>query len=271
MGSPEDTRIERELSDGALRVAVRAYERELAWAPPYVAKDAAGTSRAAEDARTEAALLEAQGQAEEAAAAHDRAELLGAQAAQLQEASDIRAQWFLRNLETKHHAERAREELDHRGVDLNTVEDKVTATEWLAAHRTELAVEEPHRAITDVDIAHDTDNMPERFRDIAHDPVLACAESAQAIGMVAEMPLPDIRERVEVEEPIKANEDDWSRIPDADTARASVDAAARALDEMTQRQSWEDQREAEDQAWLATNWDASQALDSTDDRVDVAE
>jgi hypothetical protein len=89
--------------------------------------------------------------------------------------------------------------------------------------------------------------------------------------MVAEMPLPDIRERVEVEEPIVANDDDWSRIPDMDTTRASVDAAARALDEMTQRDSWDAQREAEDQAWLDTNWDASQALDDTDERVDVAE
>jgi hypothetical protein len=253
MGSPEDTRIERELSDGALRVAVRAYERELAWAPPYVAKDAAGTSRAAEDARTEAALLEAQGQAEDAAAARQRADELAAQAAELHTAGEIRGQWFVRTLETKHHAERAREELDHRGIDLNAVEDKVTAAEWLTEHRTDQVVEDPHRVVTDADLADDTDTL------VADRP-----------DMVGEMPLPDIRERVEVEEPIKANDDDWSRIPDIDTTRTAVDAAARALDEMTQRDSWEDQREAEDQAWLETNWDATQAR-TADETADVAE
>ena len=233
-GSPEDTRIEREMSDGALRVRVRAYDRELMWAPPYVAMDAGGTSRAAQDARNDAALLRVQGLGDEAAAAQHRADQLDRQAAELLKAGDIRGQWFLRTLETRHLAEQAREELEHRGIDLDAIEDRVTPTEWLAEHRADQIVEEPHRVITDTDVLGATDSV------VGDRPL-----------MVAEMPLPDIRERAEIEEPIDANTKDWDRVPDMDTTRAAVDAAARALEEMAQRQAWEDAREAEDHS---TRW-----------------
>jgi hypothetical protein len=256
LGSPEDTRIERELSDGALRVAVRAYERELAWAPPYVAKDAAGTSRAAQDARTDAVLLELQGHGEEAAEAQQRADELARQAAELVEAGNIRGRWFMETLETKHHADRAREELTARRIDPDALDERVTAQEWLAAHREDHVVEDPHRVITEKDVADNTDEV------VDDRPV-----------MVAEMPLPDIRERVEVEDPVEANTKDWDRVPDMDTTRAVVDAAARALEEMAQRQAWEDVREAEDHSGQMATWQAADQVraDTADQRVDVLE
>jgi conjugative relaxase-like TrwC/TraI family protein len=256
LGSPGDTRIERELSDGALRVAVRAYDRELAWAPPYVAKDAAGTSRAAQDARTDAALLELQGRGEEAAEAQQRADELARQAAELVEAGNIRGRWFMETLETKHHADRAREELTARRIDPDALDERVTAQEWLAAHREDHVVEDPHRVITEKDVADNTDEV------VDDRPV-----------MVAEMPLPDIRERVEVEDPVEANTKDWDRVPDMDTTRAVVDAAARALEEMAQRQAWEDVREAEDHSGQMATWQAADQVraDTADQRVDVLE
>ncbi len=45
---PEADRDELEMTDGQLRMRVRAYEREKAWAPRYVANELAGTRQAAE-------------------------------------------------------------------------------------------------------------------------------------------------------------------------------------------------------------------------------
>jgi hypothetical protein len=264
LGEPEDTRIEREMSDGSLRVNVRAYQRELAWAPPYVAMDVGGTSRAAQDAHDDAALLgfwadaaddlaERDRLTQEAAASAQRAEALDRQAAELLAASNIRGEWFMRTLETKQHAERAREDLQLRGVDPDAVEDRVTPQEWLDEHRAELTIEDPHRVVTDTDIAgdHDTlvDDRPE---------------------MVVEMPIPDIRERAAVEAPVAANTEDWDRVPDIDTTRAAVDAAARALEEMAQRQAWEADREAEDRAYEVSTWEAAdQVRPAAGEPVDV--
>lgn len=266
LGAPEDTRAEREMSDGALRVAVRAWEREQAWQPPYVSKDAGAVSRAAAEARTEAVLLEAQGAAKEATVARIRAEQLDEQAAELHHAGNIRGRWFAETLGTKHRADAAREELGRRGVDLKAVEERVTPLEWIEAHRADQSVEEPHRVVTDVDIARDTDTLTDLPRSDLPAP------AAQRGDMVAEMPLPDIRERVEYEEPVPENTTSWDQVPDVDTTKASVDAAARALEEMSQRQAWEADRAAEDQQWLATNWGSSdQPLADAEPLADVAE
>ncbi|MGH3629419.1 MAG: MobF family relaxase, partial [Sciscionella sp.] len=47
LGRPEAGREELELSDGQLRVRIRAHQREEAWAPRYVANELAGTRQAA--------------------------------------------------------------------------------------------------------------------------------------------------------------------------------------------------------------------------------
>jgi conjugative relaxase-like TrwC/TraI family protein len=236
-GSPEDTRIERELSDGALRMRVRAWERELAWAPPYVAKDAAGTSRAAEDARADAALLGIQGLPEEAAAAQQRADHLDRQATALLKGGDIRAAWFVQTLGTKDRADRAKDELKDRGVDVSDPAGRVTARELLEAQHLGIEVDDLHREITETDIAHNTDPLPESIR--------------ERPAMVAEMPLPDIRDTAAAGPRVEENDKDWTRVPDMTTTRIALDVAARALVEMEQRRAWEADREAEDHARTA--------------------
>jgi hypothetical protein len=47
LGRPEVHREESELSDGQLRMRVRAWEREKPWAPRYVGNELAGTRQAA--------------------------------------------------------------------------------------------------------------------------------------------------------------------------------------------------------------------------------
>jgi len=50
---------EAELSNGQLGLRVRAYDRELTWAPPDVANELLGTQRAARRSRESAAQLAA--------------------------------------------------------------------------------------------------------------------------------------------------------------------------------------------------------------------
>jgi hypothetical protein len=84
------------------------------------------------------------------------------------------------------------------------------------------------------------------------------------------MPRPDIRQRVEDEVPLVENTKDWTRVPDMDTTRGAVEVAARALVEMHQRRAWETEREADDHAYQAAQWQATdQARADTDQRVDV--
>ena len=54
LGRPEADRADAELSDGQLRIRVRAYEREMTWAPPYVGESLTATSLAASARRRDA-------------------------------------------------------------------------------------------------------------------------------------------------------------------------------------------------------------------------
>ena len=102
LGRPEADRDELEMSDGQLRVRVRAYEREKAWAPRYVANELAGTRQAADNHRQTAALRTAEAETatgrragrleREAAEAAALAETLDERAAQLEVDDDARTQ-----------------------------------------------------------------------------------------------------------------------------------------------------------------------------------
>jgi hypothetical protein len=56
LGRPEIDREETELSDGQLRMRVRAWEREKPWSPRYVGNELAGTRQAAAHQHRVAAL-----------------------------------------------------------------------------------------------------------------------------------------------------------------------------------------------------------------------
>ena len=62
---PETDREELQLSDGQLRTRIRAYEREVTWAPRYVANELAGTRQAAARQRELATLRAAEAVAAE--------------------------------------------------------------------------------------------------------------------------------------------------------------------------------------------------------------
>jgi conjugative relaxase-like TrwC/TraI family protein len=159
LGRDEVSRAEAEMSDGQLRVRVRAYEREQSWAPDYVAPDLSGTTQAAHRHRATAELRAAEAENEtdtgraaqlqrEAAEARALADVLTRQAHRLEKADEIRALWYAHTAETRAAEQRARIELAARGIDPNTAEDTTTAEQRLADQRAGLAEDDQHRHIT---------------------------------------------------------------------------------------------------------------------------
>ena len=160
LGRDEASRAEAEMSDGQLRVRVRAYEREQAWAPDYVAPDLSGTIQAAQrhhgDAELRAAEAENEIDAErkdqlerEATEARALADVLDRQAKKLGKADDVRALWYAHTAETRAAEQRARIELAARGLDPDAAEDTTTAEQRLADQRHGLADDDRHRHVTD--------------------------------------------------------------------------------------------------------------------------
>jgi hypothetical protein len=160
LGRPEADRDELEMSDGQLRMRIRAYEREKTWAPRYVADEFAGTTQAADTHRNTAALRRAEAtnsadpdeQArldQEATEGAALAKILDQRAVQLTTADEARAEWYAHTAETRAAKDRAQAELSARHVDDEQVDEPVTAKEWLAAQREDARAEDPHREITD--------------------------------------------------------------------------------------------------------------------------
>ena len=123
MDRPEADRDEAEMSDGQLQLRIRAYQREEAWAPRYVANELAATRQAAQHHHQVATTrtVEAADHTEadqrtrlerEAADAKALADLLDTQAADLQQVDEARALWWAHTAGTRAAADRAQAELE---------------------------------------------------------------------------------------------------------------------------------------------------------------
>jgi hypothetical protein len=183
------------MSDGQLRVRIRAAEREENWAPRYVGNELAGTHQAADAQRRTAALRAAEAEASDepdplllqSREAGALAEVLDRRAVELQEIDDARARWLAHTAATRAAGERAQAEfaIRHAGEEPEPV---VTAEEWLAAHRADQADEDRHREITEeyeLDAAPLGPSRPDadiREQDRADDPAVDADETAAAIA-----------------------------------------------------------------------------------------
>ncbi|MGD9991444.1 AAA family ATPase [Pseudonocardia sp.] len=249
LGRPEIDRAEHEMSDGALRSRIRAWEREQTWAPRYVGNELAGTRQAADAHRQTAAL-----RAAEAAAAPDEAErarldteareaaaladVLDERAAQLQQLDDARAEYLAHTAATRANADVARYLLAERHADAEP-EQQVTAEEWLAAERAARSADDQHRAITEHDLAEeDTVQHMERAA-VPTDHVLDIAE-------------PDVRE-IATCEPAPVREDDV-RVPSADEVAAALAQANRSITEIRARAALDEQADAAERVEQLVRW-----------------
>ncbi|MQA63401.1 MAG: relaxase domain-containing protein [Actinophytocola sp.] len=265
LGRPEADRDELEMSDGQLRMRIRAYQREEAWAPEYVANELNGTHQSAEQHRQTAAMRRAEAANADDAAERQRLEQEAAEAAALADVLDqsaehlrlvdqARADWLAHTAETRSAADRAQSELSARIVDdEQPAEPAVTAEEWLDAHRESDRVEDPHRAITaEADLADEVDQ-----RQADRDAVEPVAEPA---ADAVETDVADVRAAA-ADEPTP-DQDDRVRVPSADETADSVDRAQRALAELEQRRAAEQARAAEEaRADQVARWQAEAAAE----------
>ncbi|MCO7192558.1 ATP-dependent RecD-like DNA helicase [Pseudonocardia sp. McavD-2-B] len=257
LGRPEIDREHLELSNGQLRMRVRAYERELAAAPRYVANELAATHEAATRHHQDAALRRAEAAAatdpaeqqrltDEAAQAAALAAVLEQRAAELAEVDDARSRWLAHTAETRAKAELSKAELSARDAD-DDPDDRVTAAEWKTAHEIAVAEDDRHREITENDL---TDH-PGDARDSA-----SAEDGAESL-----------REDVREARPVQT-EEDVVRVPEAEQTEQAVQHARRILDEIAYRDAAdepEDERAAQLFRWHADDAVACDSDDSVDD------
>lgn len=233
LGRPEIDREELELSDGQLRIRIRAAEREAAWGPRYVGNELAGTHQAAESNLHKAALLQAEADhsedpaettrlAQEAADAAALAETLAARVVDLESLDAARARWLAHTAATRTAGDRARAELDLRHVDDIDTPASVTAEEWLAAHRAADVAEDPHRLITD-----DYELQPHHERPADR------ADGSREWADIRELAAGQAGQTLE----------DAVRVPTADETAVALELAHRAIAEIEARDAYDQAHE----------------------------
>jgi hypothetical protein len=238
LGRPDTDTEEMQLSQGQLRMRIRAWERERAWAPPNVTHELAGTRQAATRHRNTATLRTAEAHAatdpdtrsrlqQEAAEAAALANLLDTQIEALTEIDDAYSYHLVDTAVTRANAHRAQAALGARHVIAPPPADATSTDEWLAADAAARRADDAHRDITnDHDLA-----------DVAgHDAAgLTSLDDTTQRGPVVETVVPDIRElaATEVPRPI----DDSVHVPTAARTADDLTRARRALAETRQRQA----------------------------------
>ena len=269
LGRPEADRDELEMSDGQLRMRVRAHEREEAWAPGYVANELAGLRQAADTHRQRAAMRTAEASA--CADEVDRARLqreagesgalvgvLEERAAQLAEVDDARERWLDHTAETRAAKDRAQAELSaRRAAEPRGEDERVTAEEWLAAHTAAQRDEDPHRVVADE-------------HELAHVEAARTADLEAAGFEAPERDAPrepgaDVREVAAAETP-PAHED-VVRVPSAEETAAAIARAQRALNELRERQAAQERHAVEERTEQLARWHGDDALAGRSEQV----
>lgn len=233
LGRPEPARVDAEMSDGQLRVRVRALAREENWSPAYVGESLTAATLRADARRRDAEIFRARASDDQhhdqaAAEAVRDADALDALVAQLAEADQARSRWLVHTAVTRDAAQRARAELAARGATVGAeADDAVTPAEWLAAHQAEAAEADQHRPITD---EHDlADAVDQRAADLAAIPAQDAAETAPQ----------DVRDRR-----LSPVPDERGHVPDATDTAEAVSRAQAALREIERRRTYEQDEEA---------------------------
>lgn len=239
LGRPEAGVEEQELSEGALRVRVKAWERELQWAPPNVDQEMKATGQTVARYEQEAAILQAQAEAtqhqaarealrQEAADKRALAQSMREVEAQLAETAEQRAAWYVETAVTRELADRARSALAEQGRDISAEPDRITAAEWLSLHQEAMQAEDPHRVVTEHDV-HD---------DLADEEALEVS-AADVEGVATADALDDAPEQAQATDDAQADLEMPAGVPAPAEAEASAVAARLAAEEIADRRSAE--------------------------------
>ncbi|OJY42326.1 MobF family relaxase [Pseudonocardia sp. 73-21] len=269
LGLLHATDEEASMSDGQLRARVRAYEREERWAPRFVGAELDATHEALDQARADATIWRSRADApgtsmedaaqlrESAREAEQRAAELSERLSQLDEVDDARGTWFAHSAKSREIHDRARAELRARGVDPDDPDDRVTAQEWLEAHRAEQLDGDTTREVRDEYDLHPNDV-------VEHEPVERSADDTIS------GPEPDIRETATPDPLEKQHPAQRRRVPPADETAEAVAGAQAALVEIRQRREAEEARAALEAEEEARRHDLSRWDDSSSDEFERA-
>ncbi|NLT56616.1 MAG: relaxase domain-containing protein [Actinomycetales bacterium] len=171
-GRPAHERDAALLSDGQLRIRLRAERDAHAIRPHDATPDLRAAELARERARQDAALHNREADLAHAAGDTAEAARLLEQAAQLRAEETLHshdAEKAIREVETfttwtevygptLAEADRIRGEAQARGITLDDQPDQTTAPEWLAAERAARQADDAHRVVTEPDIHHTGDH-----------------------------------------------------------------------------------------------------------------
>jgi len=263
LGSLDAGADEARMTEGRLRARYVAFQREEAWAPRSVADDLDALNQAAEQARTDATVWAARAEApdvDESAAAQLRADAdaaerqaedLAARAAELEQADEARAEWFLHTAVTRENAHRSGMELRARGIDPDNPADRVTADEWLEEHHIEQTTADRDREIVEEYELHD-ERADEQLDDSG--PVAAPAPA-------------DIRETSTTDPTERQDPAQRRRIVPVDETTQLVTRAQASLAEIAARRESDAAREAEENAHREelARWSGDAAESTADD------
>lgn len=254
LGRPEYGRDEAEMTEGQLRVRVKAWDREQTWAPAYVGTELQRTAQSAARYRQDAVMAAARAEAE---ADGDRRQELLAEAEQYAALADVldeaerqldladegRGAWYAHTAPTRQAAERASTELSERGIDPTPAEGGVTAAEWLEAERTARIEDDPHRPITEASFV-DADESSQDRQTADPEPTSEATNDELTVPLPEGVPTP------------------------AETAVAAL-RAHEALDRIADRTAEErahaaeaDDQAAREIAWQRADADAAEAEDA---------
>ena len=263
LGRPDAGRDEAEMSDGQLRLRIRAYQREKAWEPSYVAPELSGTSQAEARHRQTEQLRRAAAETaadpdererllREADAAAALAQTLAERKELLAHADNIRGLWYAHTAETRAAAQRAEAELAARGIDSEHPPQTTSTQDWLQNNAPDAAVDDPDRAPSDeAELADEATKRRDEatvFDDRADESAELASEDIRAL--TADDASPDAP-------------DDWSRVPTAEETAGTIARAQRALAELERRRVVDEQlakdedREADLNRWHVDDQEAA--------------
>ncbi len=263
LGRPDAGSDELSMSDGALRIRVKAWQREKQWAPRYVDDEMRAVGRELEQHRQTAAILTAQAQAAtdnaereqlltEAALVTARAERLATTEADLAVVAEQRAAWRAEAAITKDHGERAEVELVRRQKTIGDESDGVTLEEWLELEDQVTREEDQYRQITEADLMETelAEAMETKLTDTVESDMSDVAEDHHT-------PLPaGVPTQVEVDAALAEARVAADKIADRH-------AAEQAHRESVRAQRAEAERAAREAAWRETEAQAIEDADSS--------
>ena len=224
LGRPEAGLDEAAMTEGQLRVRVRAMRAELAWAPPHADAALRAAETAHEQARQDAALARARAEhadtnGDQDAAAQALADATEAEQTAALKAASIeiltisargRSVWASETAEGINLGNRAETELQRRGIDLGQEPDRTSSEDWLSAEREAIQAEDDERPITEADL----------HNELADDRTDAADEVPEAA---------DVDERAPAEKPEPTAERTEPADDDAGAEQSAPDAADAAI------------------------------------------